>query len=407
MARKLSREEFLEKAKLVHGDKYNYDDFEYVNASIKSKIYCNTCQDHFNQTPSKHMFGQGCPVCAKIDRAKRRALTTDIFIERSIAAHGAKYDYSCVEYKNNHEKVKIKCNKCGEYFFQMPHLHMSGCGCRSCSERALSDRFKLSYDDFMSRIECFKDRFDYSLINKDTDLRSKAKIRLICKKHKNEFEVTVDCHVNRGHGCPICKAKAIGDSKRLGNKEFKKRSILAHGDRFDLSQVEYVNQDTYIRIKCKKHDKWFDAHPYSHLASESGGCHECYRERGTGMYTLNTLPEDKYNNPCSLYFVKMEYCGDTFYKIGVTKRYWKKRFSRAKSLGLSVSKVVEIKSSMLRCLVAESEIKESLEELGLRYKVHHLRDIDYGGWTETFERNGNNFKIVKQLIREHFPINNP
>ena len=43
-----------------------------------------------------------------------RGLTTEIFIERAVALHGDKYDYSLVEYKNNSTKVPVICKSCSE-----------------------------------------------------------------------------------------------------------------------------------------------------------------------------------------------------------------------------------------------------------------------------------------------------
>lgn len=61
--RKLTQEEFIDKAKRVHGDKYTYDKTEYVNSTVKVII---TCKEHgdFLQTASKHVNGaQGCREC--------------------------------------------------------------------------------------------------------------------------------------------------------------------------------------------------------------------------------------------------------------------------------------------------------------------------------------------------------
>jgi protein-arginine kinase activator protein McsA len=58
-----SKDEFIEKAKKVHGDKYNYDLIDYVNNKIKVKILCNNCNKIFEQIPSSHTRGRGCPSC--------------------------------------------------------------------------------------------------------------------------------------------------------------------------------------------------------------------------------------------------------------------------------------------------------------------------------------------------------
>jgi hypothetical protein len=55
---------FIEQARSVHGNRYAYEDFEYVNTATKGRI---TCQLHgnFNQTPNNHLRGNGCPACAR------------------------------------------------------------------------------------------------------------------------------------------------------------------------------------------------------------------------------------------------------------------------------------------------------------------------------------------------------
>ena len=59
---KTKNEIFIEKAKKVHGDKYDYSKVEYVNA--KTKV-CIICPKHgeFWQTPNTHLSGKGCIHC--------------------------------------------------------------------------------------------------------------------------------------------------------------------------------------------------------------------------------------------------------------------------------------------------------------------------------------------------------
>ena len=56
--------EFIIKAKMVHGDKYDYSQVVYVKNSIKVNIIC---KEHgiFSQIPQNHLRGSGCPECAK------------------------------------------------------------------------------------------------------------------------------------------------------------------------------------------------------------------------------------------------------------------------------------------------------------------------------------------------------
>ncbi|MCT7477436.1 hypothetical protein N5V81_21785 [Escherichia coli] len=70
---KLSAERFIEKARRVHGDKYDYSLIEYKTCKDKVEIVCNTCGNHFNQTPDNHInLKRGCPVCGAERSAKSR-----------------------------------------------------------------------------------------------------------------------------------------------------------------------------------------------------------------------------------------------------------------------------------------------------------------------------------------------
>ena len=54
----MNTEQFIKKAKLIHGNKYDYSLVEYVNNKTKIKIICNTCKDSYLQTPSDHLAGK-------------------------------------------------------------------------------------------------------------------------------------------------------------------------------------------------------------------------------------------------------------------------------------------------------------------------------------------------------------
>ena len=59
----MTTEEFITKAKVVHGDRYDYSKAVYV--SYKSDI-CIICPEHgaFMQKAKNHLSGYGCPICS-------------------------------------------------------------------------------------------------------------------------------------------------------------------------------------------------------------------------------------------------------------------------------------------------------------------------------------------------------
>lgn len=58
-------------------------------------------------------------------------LTTEEFINKAIAQHGGRYDYSLVNYTHSQVKVSIKCETHG-VFLQRPSDHLRGFGCKLC-----------------------------------------------------------------------------------------------------------------------------------------------------------------------------------------------------------------------------------------------------------------------------------
>ena len=90
---------FIEKAKEIHGHKYDYTKIDYVNVKTKIIIVCNSCKNVFSQVPNSHLSGNGCKKCAnKLIGERSRIHTTDTIIQKAKEMHGDKYDYSKVEY---------------------------------------------------------------------------------------------------------------------------------------------------------------------------------------------------------------------------------------------------------------------------------------------------------------------
>lgn len=118
---------FIDQVNLVHNYQYDYSETEYVSVKIKIKIIC---KEHgtFYLRPDKHLEGRGCPACSL--RNKSKSLVE--FIKDAIVIHNNKYDYSRVDYKNNHIKIEIFCPQHGS-FYQAPYSHLSGAGCWKCT----------------------------------------------------------------------------------------------------------------------------------------------------------------------------------------------------------------------------------------------------------------------------------
>lgn len=129
------KNEFITKAKLIHGDKYDYSNVDYVNCRTKIKINCPK-HGEFEQYPTSHILHkQNCPICAKT------SMTTEKLIERFKNKHGDKYIYDKVEYTGCDCYVTIICKTHGE-FSQRYDSHAKGYGCSKCQTSTGEDQIK-------------------------------------------------------------------------------------------------------------------------------------------------------------------------------------------------------------------------------------------------------------------------
>lgn len=123
-----TNDDFIKKAKLFHGSKYDYSLVHYLSNNDYVKIIC-PIHGVFEQIPTNH-YKYGCLACS----GKEMKSKEDFILESNIV-HFNKYDYNQVDYQGMFTKVKILCKQHGE-FNQIPTNHLHGRrGCPKCSKR--------------------------------------------------------------------------------------------------------------------------------------------------------------------------------------------------------------------------------------------------------------------------------
>lgn len=205
--RKLTQEEIVARFREIHGDRYDYSKVQYVNTRTNVTIICRQ-HGEFVQNPRSHLKGCGCPKCYP----KTLPMDNSTFISKAILVHGNKYDYSKVEYINNHTKVCIICPEHGE-FWQTPNNHLNGQNCPICSNK-INPNIPLTCEEFISKAKEIHPEYDYSQ-TKYINVRSN--ILVICPEH-GIFKQIAGNHLG-GQGCPKC-------SKSKGEKLIE--GILQH-----------------------------------------------------------------------------------------------------------------------------------------------------------------------------------
>ena len=250
---RLTTEEFVQRAKQVHGDKYDYSKTEYVNANTN---VCIICPEHgeFWQKPFNHLNGADCKYC------KKPVWDTESFIRKAREVHGDKYDYSKAEYKGSYEKITITCPEHGD-FEQVANYHLCGNGCPKCGTRKLWDnRGRITTEEFVQRAkQVHGDKYDYS---KTEYVNARTKVCIIChKKNRNgiehgEFWQTPKEHIH-GRGCPKCRNSYLERTISIfleenGIKYFKEKTFpwLRKNKNSPLF-LDFYLPDYNVAIECQ------------------------------------------------------------------------------------------------------------------------------------------------------------
>ena len=269
----MNTQEFIEKAKKIHNNKYDYSKVEYVN--VKTKV-CIICPEHgeFWQTPDSHINGKsGCPKCGGTER-----LTIENFAKKACEVHSNKYDYSKVEYVNNQTKVCIVCPEHGE-FWQTPMKHLVGRGCPKCGKESRREKRRKSIEDFIKEAnEIHRNKYDYSKVEYKS---ANEKVCIICPEH-GEFWITPSKHITSKRGCPKCSGY-----ERYTTESWIQKACDVHSNKYDYSKVEYKSANEKVCIICPEHGEFWQKASH-HL--NGVGCPLCVG-KGMKQYKFNLLQE--------------------------------------------------------------------------------------------------------------------
>lgn len=273
MVKKMSTDEFIRRARIVHGDKYDYSKSDCENRDNKGRV-CIICHkldgdgnEHgeFWQRPNSHIRGDGCRKCSNENtsriNSRKQSKTREEFITDANNVHHGKYSYDKTIYVNSHTKITITCPIHGD-FTQTPTNHLQGKGCPKCANK------EVTRDEFVEKAKLVHgDFYDYSKTNYTNNNTS---VIITCPIH-GDFEQKPKYHL-QGKGCNLCGLTRQVEKRCGTSEEFISRAKLIHGETYDYSNVNYVNSHTLVEILCRKHGP-FKQIPYVHLYG--CGCRIC------------------------------------------------------------------------------------------------------------------------------------
>jgi len=215
-------EQFISEAKLVWGDKYDYSLVDYKGSLNNIKIIYNGFV--YEQKAISHLRGMSVEF----------HITKEIFIEKAKKKWGDKYDYSLINFINMKMKIKILFN--GVEYEQTPTNHLM-----YAPELIINLKTNEEFIEQCKKIHNNKYIYDKTLYT-----LAKNKVIIKCPIH-GYFEQNANSHF-RGQGCSKCGFMIERDRKNKTTEQFISEAKLIWGDKYDYSLVEYKNERTKIEI---------------------------------------------------------------------------------------------------------------------------------------------------------------
>tara|TARA_B100000242_G_C43031148_1_gene480409 strand:+ start:285 stop:1682 length:1398 start_codon:yes stop_codon:yes gene_type:complete len=269
MGTKSTQEDFLKKAKAIHGTKYDYSKVKYVRAHSHIEIICKK-HGPWRQQPSSHLMGNGCKQCAIENAAQKYRTPYEEVIKRAKKIHNGLYDYldTSSSYKNSKSKLKIICKEHGKFEQRVSHHLYRKAGCKKCADKNRNRKRALTTKEFIKRAKkLHKNKYDYS----NTEYKNyHSALSIICPKH-GEFRQVAASHLD-GSGCASCGKEKKEKSQTKTTEQFIKDAINIHGKKYDYKKTKYVGSHKKVIITCKIHGD-FEQTPTSHL--RPSGCQKC------------------------------------------------------------------------------------------------------------------------------------
>ena len=148
----LNNEGFINKANLKHNNKYTYLKTEYVNALEKVIITCPVHGD-FEQRANQHLYGNGCPDCAREATlfSSEDKLTEQELKSKLINDNKKHIDIDFKTYTGwTYTTLKCTCPEHGEFITSAKNFHKRVHGCIDCTEN-LNSHSRSNYIEIAKR----------------------------------------------------------------------------------------------------------------------------------------------------------------------------------------------------------------------------------------------------------------
>ena len=362
MSKKLTQEEFINKAKEIHGDKYDYSLVEYVSSDTYVWIVCPS-HGKFRVKPSAHTFSKrpkGCKACGN----EAKALPESEFSER-LKDKFITLTYDKDTYKTLTNPISFTCTLCGSVETIKPiELLKRKSPCKVCSHTKY-----LSSVEYIPRFEQVhgKGTYDYSRV---VWKGYHEKVQLICPRHPDKDIWLTPNQILNGQGCKYCKGVKVTNTE-----EFIEEANRIHNNKYDYSLVEYKTSFDLVNIVCPIHNS-FPQIPNSHL--RGNGCPRCAdASRGWSLTSFKERCIKNNNGLGIFYLLRCTKDDEVFYKYGITSKSVESRYRTKSSIPYDYTIEYTLEDTPEVIFELEKYIKYRDDTI-----VRYIPKIEFEGYTE-------------------------
>ncbi len=299
-----TKEYFIEQARKIWGNRYDYTDSEYINGKKPIVIYCPKHDYHFKVGMAQnHLMKHkptGCPVCraeethgceygtdwrkflkvcAKNNRvgkivnyrlppeeAARRKAERKAEVERRQAEHKAQRR-AAYEERLRQQKEETR------------RRHEAEKAARAQARAEAEQQRIKELQERILREGPLKQGAGYQYRDIEKAVNGDSHVLVHCPNPDHEWHPMLVRLILQGCKCRECAGRHQPVEKRCA--DFIAKSKKKFKDMFDYSRVpsQYVNNDTEVEIRCIEHNYWFKVTPDTHQR-KYGGCPICNMSKG-------------------------------------------------------------------------------------------------------------------------------
>jgi hypothetical protein len=204
--RRKSVDEFLNKSKEVHGDRYDYSSVNFISFGERVEIICKI-HGSFYQTPTVHIKGHGCKSCAveAVGELKRKTLESTapwVFKDPNITPLVSTYIKAT-------SPMSFICAKHG-MFSRVLTSYKEGCSiCKECNAEHKARSRTSNTEDFIEKAKLVFPEYDYSNV---IYTKVTGYIDVVCAKG-HSFSQRAG-NLLQGFGCPSCSRSGFSYDKK-------------------------------------------------------------------------------------------------------------------------------------------------------------------------------------------------